>query len=228
MSNFRYEIKFVLNERSLSSFLAWMYSHTNCRKRFPNRIVNSIYLDDSSFSSVRDNLAGVPDRMKTRIRWYQNKTNLLLSSPVLEQKIKLGRLGKKESFLLSNLKENLLGIKINQLIEMVSKELPTEQKFLFKHMIPTLNVSYNRQYFESPNGLRITIDDEIKFKSNFFLNFSIDKFQHISYGSKIIELKFDPSIKNEVNDLLRLLSLTPTRHSKYLIGLAMFGQAQYI
>ena len=39
---------------------------------------------------------------------------------------------------------------------------------------------------------------------------------------------FDPLIKNHVVDLIRPLSLTPVRHSKYLTGLAMFGLVQYL
>jgi len=228
MSNYRYEIKFVLNEEALSHFLSWMYLHTNCRKKYPNRTVNSVYFDDSGFSSVRDNLAGVPDRMKMRLRWYQNKNNLLLGDPVLEQKLKSGRLGKKESITLSNLGDNLLNTPIIELRNMIENELPIDHKVYLEHIIPTLYVSYNRQYYENSHGLRITVDEDIRFKSNFSSSISINELTHISYRSKIIELKFDPSLKDEVNHLLRSLSLTPIRHSKYLTGLAMHGQAQYI
>jgi hypothetical protein len=228
MSNYRYEIKFVLNEESLSYFLGWMHLNTNCRKKYPNRTVNSIYFDDSSFSSVRDNLAGVPDRMKTRLRWYQNKNNLLLSDPVLEQKLKSGRLGKKESITLSSLGDDLLNIPIIKLRNMIENQLPIDHKAYLEHIIPTLYVSYNRQYYENSDGLRITVDEDIRFKSNFSYSISINQLTHISYRSKIIELKFDPSLKNKVNNLLKSLSLTPIRHSKYLTGLAMHGQAQYI
>lgn len=228
MSNYRYEIKFVLNEEALSYFLSWTYLNTNCRKKYPNRTVNSIYFDDSSFSSVRDNLAGVPDRMKTRLRWYQNKNNLLLGDPVLEQKLKSGRLGKKESITLSSLGNDLLNTPIIELRSMIKNELPIDHKAYLEHIIPTLYVSYNRQYYENCHGLRITVDEDIRFKSNFSSSISINQLTHISYRSKIVELKFDPSLKNEVNHLLRSLSLTPIRHSKYLTGLAMHGQAQYI
>ena len=72
--DYRYEIKFVLNEVALSRFISWVYLDTNCRKKYPERIVNSIYFDDLDFSSVSDNIAGVPNRLKTRLRWYQSES----------------------------------------------------------------------------------------------------------------------------------------------------------
>ena len=111
---------------------------------------------------------------------------------------------------------------------MIKNELSIDHKAYLDHIIPTLYVSYNRQYYENFHGLRITVDEDIRFKSNFSSSISINQLAHISYRSKIVELKFDPSLKNEVSHLLRSLSLTPIRHSKYLTGLAMHGQAQYI
>ena len=96
-SDYRYEIKFVLDNASLADVMQWLYNNTTANKSYDNRMVNSIYFDDLDFSSVSDNLAGVPNRLKTRLRWYQSKKNQHTSIPVLEQKIKTGRLGMKSS-----------------------------------------------------------------------------------------------------------------------------------
>jgi hypothetical protein len=45
-------------------------SHFAFRKSFPDRQINSIYLDDYSFSSLEESLEGNCIRTKTRIRWY--------------------------------------------------------------------------------------------------------------------------------------------------------------
>jgi len=43
-----------------------------------------------------------------------------------------------------------------------------------------------------------------------------------------MEIKFKPSMKETVAELIRPLHITPKRHSKYLIGLAVLGYAVYI
>ena len=92
MNNYRYEIKFVLDESSYSDALQWLYVCTNAVNRYPDRYINTIYLDNPDYESVRDNLAGISDRLKTRIRWYDG-------DPVikLEKKIRKGRLVRKET-----------------------------------------------------------------------------------------------------------------------------------
>ena len=69
-SDYRYEIKFVLDNSRLSDAMQWLYNETTANKIYDNRSVNSIYFDDVNFSSVRDNLAGLPQRNKFRLRWY--------------------------------------------------------------------------------------------------------------------------------------------------------------
>jgi len=225
---YRYEIKFVLNETALSRFLSWLYTSTNCRKKYPERIVNSIYFDDISYSSVKDNLAGIPNRMKTRLRWYQNEKERQIGVPILEQKIKDGRLGTKSSIPIHSLENAIFGSTFSTMIFKIKEEVPHDHFASLEYLIPTLHVSYSRQYYESNNGLRITIDDNIKFDSHFSLNHKLSDVGKVSYRSKIVELKFDPSMKNYVSDLIRPLSLTPVRNSKYLTGLAMFGQVYYL
>ena len=229
MSNeFRYEIKFVLNETALASFLSWVYLNTNCRKKYPKRTVNSIYFDDLSYSSVRDNLSGVPNRQKTRLRWYQNGINNPISIPVLEQKIRAGRLGAKSSVAINSLKEIIYSSTFSTMMDLIRNEVSLDHYVALEYLIPTLNVSYSRQYFEDNNGLRITVDDAIKFNGRFSLHQKLNNTEQIDYRSKIVELKFEPKMKNYVVDLMRSLSITPVRHSKYLTGLAMFGQVQYL
>ena len=58
-SDYRYEIKFVLDNAKLSEAMQWLYNNTTANKIYNNRRVNSIYFDDVGFSSVRDNLAGI-------------------------------------------------------------------------------------------------------------------------------------------------------------------------
>ena len=43
-----------------------------------------------------------------------------------------------------------------------------------------------------------------------------------------MEIKFTKNFKNNVSNLLRMLKLTPKRHSKYLTGMSKLGYAVYI
>ena len=38
--------------------------------KHPNQTINSLYFDDLKHSSVKDNLSGVANRSKYRLRWY--------------------------------------------------------------------------------------------------------------------------------------------------------------
>jgi len=225
--NYRYEIKFVLNETGVSRFLSWLYSCTDCKIKYPKRIVNSIYFDDVSYSSVKDNLSGVPDRIKTRLRWYQAEEKEQVGIPILEQKIKNGRLGAKSSIPINGLKNAIYSSTFSTMINSIKSEVPDNHLAAVEFLIPTLFVSYSRSYYESNNGLRITIDDNINFNGNFSMHQLLSSDGKVSYRSKIVELKFDPSMKDYVADLIRPLSLTPVRNSKYLTGLVMYDLVSY-
>ena len=45
-SDYRYEIKFVLDNTRLADVMQWLYNNTTANKSYDNRIVNSIYFDD--------------------------------------------------------------------------------------------------------------------------------------------------------------------------------------
>src|SRR6056300_603871 len=95
MEEYRYEIKFILDTEQSSKFNFLLSSLTSMSKAFPDRLVNSIYYDDSSFSSIQDNLMGISHRQKMRLRWYGD--NVLDKRAVFEIKKRNGRLGSKDS-----------------------------------------------------------------------------------------------------------------------------------
>ena len=59
MENYRYEIKFILNEANYSKAYFIINAKTSMKKDFSNRVVNSLYFDDMNFSSIQDNLIGL-------------------------------------------------------------------------------------------------------------------------------------------------------------------------
>jgi SPX domain protein involved in polyphosphate accumulation len=222
-SDYRYEIKFVLNSVKLSDAMQWLYTSTTANKEYENRIVNSIYFDDIGFSSIRDNLAGVAQRNKFRLRWYGNQQSGL----GFEVKIKSGRLSRKEIYPVNLTKDNLMELSVGDIASSCLKDLAMKNVIFDDYMIPTLKVSYEREYYETHNGIRITIDQHINF-SDLYLHTMFAEEKPIHYPFNVMEVKFDPSMKKEVSKLIKPLHTTPTRHSKYLVGMAIINNAVYI
>ena len=223
-SDYRYEIKFVLDNSRLSDAMQWLYNETTASRTYDNRTVNSIYFDDVGFSSVRDNLAGVSQRNKFRLRWYGDQE---YSVPIFEVKTKNGRLGRKTTYPINSIKDNLKELNVDNVTSKCAKDLLKHNIVFDEHLVPTLQVNYEREYYETHDGIRITIDQNIQF-SDTQLHSSLNENNSFPYPFQVMEVKFTPNMKEIVSELIRPLHITPKRHSKYLIGLAMLGYAVYI
>jgi hypothetical protein len=141
-------------------------------------------LDDTSFSSARDNLIGIPDKEKIRLRWYDeaNKT------PSLEIKIKSNRLGYKKLFQIDSLKENLLKKSTKEITSECIKTMKRNNIIFDSHLVPVLQVGYDRKYFEDKNGIRLTIDRNVCFHNaslhhKYYINLSCASLPHYNSSS---------------------------------------------
>ena len=224
-SDYRYEIKFVLDNTRLADVMQWLYNNTTANKSYDNRMVNSIYFDDIDFSSVRDNLAGIAQRNKLRLRWYGNQKNSL---PIFEVKTKNGRLGYKTAYPIKSIKNNIMDLNIDKIVSKCIKDLAIHDIILDKHIVPTLQVNYEREYYETHDSIRITIDQDIQFSDTQLHNTILNENNSYSYPFQVMEIKFEPSMKDKVAELIKPLHITPKRHSKYLVGLAILGYTVYI
>jgi|TARA_B100002003_G_scaffold149988_1_gene139007 hypothetical protein len=226
----RYEIKFILDSHNISIVENWIKYAAGCKKKYPNRWVNSIYFEDPMDTSIIDNISGNNNRIKVRLRWYGNVELKEVLSPKLEYKIKNGRLSKKITLAVPKLRDKTLNSNqsiIRKIIVQRCKKNSLNHYFLKNHFFSKLMTTYNRKYFENSKGLRVTIDSKIDFR-RLLLNKSINDSKKLTYSKKIVELKFNPSKKDYVSKLLKELSLTPKKHSKYLIGMAKFNELVYI
>jgi hypothetical protein len=222
-SQFRYEIKFILNNIDLARAMKWMYQYTSAEENYPKRKVNSLYFDDIYYSSVKDNLSGIAYRDKKRLRWYDSKR----TPPVFEIKNKNGRLGSKEKYILNSLDSNFYDLKIEKITSTCFEDLQSQNIFFDRYLLPSMLVSYEREYFETLSGLRITFDNNINFYDP-LPSLCLNECNSIPYSNNIMEIKFEPRLKNSVTKLIRNLNMTPKRHSKYLVGLAKLDRAVYI
>ena len=184
-------------------------------------MINSIYYDDENFTTAQNNLSGISNRRKYRIRWYDNK----FKDFFYEIKIKKNNLGKKIS-----LKVNQSETNLNNLYSFNNYFLnQKENKFFLEHLDsfdlkPQLKVSYLRSYFLYEGKIRITFDKDI----NYSLPNRFSKFKNIKDLMSVIEIKFLPENYHLALKLLKESNFVPKRFSKYLRGLYLSGIANYL
>ncbi len=225
----RYELKFVVDETGFTEMRGWLHRHARFINAYPTRSVNSLYFDDVNYQSVRDNLSGVPERKKIRLRWYNNLQTGDPISPALEVKYRSGRVGYKKKYPVPEIGDELLSIESRHIINSVYEILGAKQcsEVFNNYLAPTLYVKYERQYFEDIEGLRMTIDRRIIFNCVVPNNRLTDS-PTFCYPYTVIEFKFSIDLKDYVSELIRHSRLQPKRHSKYLAGLAVFDLVQYV
>lgn len=218
--NLRYEKKFLLRSSS-KNFL--IHQIINSKLRFiehhPQRFVNSIYLDTDNLRAYKQNIDGLKNREKFRIRWYGNLSKN--SNTFLEIKKKKNDLGKKFIFPLK--KELNLSSRQNFNIEIMNNifsesDLPKNIEFKLKNLKPKMFIRYRREYFISKiYPIRITLDDMINYKSiSNNLNFS-NLFEKEN-KQLIVEFKYPENLNpQEFNNFLNL-PIRLSRNSKYVEG----------
>ena len=98
----RHERKFVFSGNiKLSLFNILTKSNFSFREHYLPRNVNSIYFDTKNLKYIRDNLCGISNRKKVRVRWYGDSERL--NNPVLEIKIKSNFESYKKNFSLKKI-----------------------------------------------------------------------------------------------------------------------------
>ena len=70
----RYELKYSIAENQIYKIDKWLNSISNLRSAYKQRKVSSIYFDDNMYSSAQDNIDGISERKKYRLRWYNKNT----------------------------------------------------------------------------------------------------------------------------------------------------------
>jgi len=217
----RNEIKIPVNKDFNLYFDEWKDFQNKVSRPYKDRYINSIYYDDENFTTAQNNLSGISNRRKYRIRWYDNR----FKDFFYEIKIKKNNLGKKIS-----LKINQNEINLNNLYSFNNYFLNRkENKFFLEYLgsfnlKPQLKVSYLRSYFLYEGKIRITFDQDI----NYSLQNGFSKYNNVKDLMSVIEIKFLPENYNLALKLLKESNFVPKRFSKYLRGLYLSGIANYL
>ena len=92
----RYERKYKIDHLSKYAVEQAVKLHpAGFRKIFPNRQVNNIYFDTADYQTGLQNIEGVNQRKKYRLRWYGQDLQQI-DKPRFETKIKHNELGTKQ------------------------------------------------------------------------------------------------------------------------------------
>lgn len=202
----RYERKYrIENQHYLQVLQEIMNIHGAFSSAYPDRWVNSIYLDDMNYGALRENLSGVSNRSKYRMRWYGDDYHKI-PNPILEEKVKA----------------NLLGYKNLQKLPSTTLSADNIRKSLDIDIIkdrciePVVMIRYLRTYLESyDHRVRITIDRNLQYRG--VNNYLVDPYPELD-EALILEIKYDQDIEEEIQDILQSIKYRLTKNSKFVSG----------
>jgi SPX domain protein involved in polyphosphate accumulation len=218
LDDLRYEIKFVVPITESYRLTAWMREHTAAFGiAYPPRRVNNVYFDSYGLATYEENLSGVSERTKIRLRWYGLDSERL--SGKLELKMKRNRLGWKNSFPIKDLQ--FLGRSWQRIARDLREQLPLEgRSWLDDHPEPVLINRYLRQYYVSRNGrIRITLDTELSAYDQRLARSPNRTARTNLPDVMVLEAKADSSHFDELGDVVSSMPSRVGRFSKYVSGL---------
>ena len=204
----RQELKIVIRNTTDFIKISKFIVQNNFNIHHPSRLINSFYFDNN-FKDHKYSIEGITPRKKIRIRAYGNSKNFKLETCNLEKKITFSdgkfKIIKKWNMLKKN--NNLINIEM----------LNHENQILKKTLIPTIAVTYYRDYYINADYVRCTIDRDIKYSF-----FKLNKNNIEIKNTMNIEKRKVFEIKNKKNTelLLEKIDLHWQRFSKYSNGIS--------
>lgn len=130
MNDHRYGIKFILDEAKLSQAKSWLFKFTSARSTYPSRVVNSVYFYDQNYSSLRENLTGISEWRKIRLRWYHDQDKEKTNGANLEVKHRKERLGYQDWYALPGFEKFILKTQYRDLFSGLHAHLGRDDVFL--------------------------------------------------------------------------------------------------
>jgi hypothetical protein len=241
----RYERKYLVPDLSVKQIELLLKQHPAIfRQVYHPRFINNLYFDNYQWQNYLDNINGVSERFKIRLRWYSQKvTNLALTNdfkanqvtePHLEFKLKQGDLVQKYLAKLSKFKSYLSPVlppsiknlinetrQKNQVGLDLTANIEISDSWLKKLPIfrPVLFNNYQRKYFlSSDHKIRITIDTKVQFRDLLETDINWDQFRFLP--ATIVEIKADYRDAEQISQVAKYLPFKLSRCSKYVFGVS--------
>jgi hypothetical protein len=156
----RHEVKLVCEERAYAQVLASLRQlPTVLHPQYPARVVQSIYLDTHEGDALDDNLAGISDRQKLRVRWYGDEVTVVHAH--LENKRRSNGFGDKAECPLPAPLQ-VAGASRLDFVAAVRRQLGPAWRWALDRREPVQWIRYRRDYLASADGrVRVTIDRDL-------------------------------------------------------------------
>ena len=218
-SEYRYERKYFTASLSRAEVESIIKLHPAIFSEiYQPRHINNIYLDTITFDCYGDNIDGLGDRVKARIRWYGDLLGKI-DTPRLELKIKRGHPMRKEVYALPGftLDQNFRYEHLANAIR--AADLPEALWLSLLDLRIAVMNRYRRKYFLSADRkYRITVDSDLEYcrithQQNLFLQRQIDR------SDVVIELKYALDAEAGSSAIIARLPFHVDRYSKYINGI---------
>ena len=216
---FRYERKFLVDQLDSHQVRALVKLHP-CMfyQPYPPRYVNNLYLDTVGLENYLDNVSGVGERRKVRIRWYGDLFREI-GEPNLEFKIKSGLVGTKRIYPFAPF---ILGDRFSHRYyqeTLLQSALPDAVKRYMRDLNVVLCNRYYRWYFVTKDQrFRVTVDTEMTFYqvkrgNNRFAH------KHVDHNHVVVEIKYEKPLDAQADRVAGFLPFSMTKNSKYVTGI---------
>jgi hypothetical protein len=188
---------------------AFRWHPARFRVLHPVRQINNIYFDTPDLEEFYQNVAGIPQRRKHRLRWY-GPDHHYLQDPVFEIKIKDGEMGTKQSQSLASM--DWAGLRS------AFHDIPALR---YLPLRPVLVNTYQRSYWGSADGnFRLTVDWDIRF-APFHWGQSPRPTHFVPDTAAILELKYDAQHDDLAQGIFDHLPFRQTKNSKFVTGVGL-------
>src|SRR5262245_35248767 len=213
----RYELKLASDEAAYPEVrMALRLDRSGIRTLFPERIVQTLYLDTPYGKLLEENLAGISERQKLRLRWYGPGAERVQA--VLERKCRENSMGWKASVPVAG-PIALAGRERRPFMAELGSRLDTAWRARIAGLEPVQWVRYLRQYFTSADRrVRLTLDRELAFFDQRRLARLADVERTPSPRVLVLELKCEPENVDVALDILSRLPIPLGRCSKFVLA----------
>lgn len=206
----RYERKYKIENVALDVIIQALKMHpAGLSKIYPDRQINNIYFDTPGLTTYKENVMGIANRDKYRVRWY-GWDAFFIDRPRLEIKHRRNNVGHKTIYEVAPFSfDNLRPI-----TEEVNALSGT-----FALLQPALQNSYVRAYYGTPDKkFRITLDWNLAYASLRTCN-RLRQHQQKEHHVFILEVKYEQEIEKEADRISQFFPFRATKNSKYVTGI---------
>ncbi len=192
----RNEIKFKLNNSNLIKFK----NETKLFSVYPQRKIFSIYFDTIDYKDFIDSEEGTVPRKKIRLRYYNSFFGNLNDDKIIKGSLEL-----KKTLDFHREKKSI------KIFDTLENSIIVCKNFLNQKRYPVCAIKYQRNYYKSFSGIRITLDKNIQYyKINKDHKLILSNFEN----ENIIEIKIE-NIDKDYSFETDFLSAYRVRFSKY-------------